>query len=258
LFSFEKTKVAINIKQIEKIIKQTNMEIIDKDVLYLVLGFCWPQDFSSLARSCKRVNSFMKEQRFLLRLFHRFWPETYTFSLKDKYLELSDGALYAAFIGRWNSSKHCYIIYKDAWYPIELVRSVKKLDSIRIEIYTRAECSYQWKFPGIPTTNTPFNFDGRAAAILAFETVRRARRILSTTLEGGDITAASNEIFFHRATLLKPLVSFPGKRIVYPVGTRIDLIIFKKEKWIDFCTVKHGDKVSSLMIGTEFILKGLK
>jgi len=235
------------------------MEIVDKNVLYFVLGFCWPQDFPSLASSCQRINNIMKGRWFWLRLFKRFWPyHVYCYHPEEEQFMLtSDEDLRLEFIRQWTTRDYRFFVKDNKWYPLELVRSMSRVCPNLIEIQTRIENFDNWKPLTKPNIFNGFNM-GRKNAISAFNTARQARRILSTTLEGDDITAFGGEIFFHRATLLKPLVSFPGKRIVYPIGTRIDLIIFKKEKWIDFCTVKHGDKVSSLMIGTEFILKGLK
>jgi hypothetical protein len=142
-------------------------------------------------------------------------------------------------------------------YPMELAKSIIPVRSNYygecLQIKTRARYPFGTYFIPFGRLRLENGEDNYKAA---FKLTRIARRALSEVLEGGDITAFGDEIYVHNAFLLKALLLLTKKKVVYPIGTRIKLMIFKKGKWLDSCRVMDGNKELTLLIDARVVLKG--
>jgi len=225
------------------------MNIVDKDVFSLVLRYCWPQDFLSLALSCKKIRALMKERRFWLHFQRRLWPNLCNYDADER----TDEQLMIDTIRMWRGNSYTYFMQTFAPYPIELARTIESHGGALI-IEMRAPfdahiCSEYF-------LRLRQREKGRDNCMAAFKLTRIARRALAEVIEGGDITAFGDEIYVHGAFLLKPLLSLFKKKVVYPIGKRVKLMIFKKGKWLDSCRVWDGG-IFTLLIDTRRVLKGL-
>ena len=228
--------------------------IVDKNVFSLVLRHCWPQDFMSLALSCKKIWSLLRERQFWFHLCERFWP-----GCTEPMPETGVSTLRSTFINMWTDRAYKFVIAEDAQYPLELVRWIWQVKGIAGMLFVAsrtASCS-DWSPPDSWTGHVPYNDKGRENFLTSFKTARWARRVLSTSLEGGDVTSFGDAVYFHNSVLLKPLIKLGRKTINYPIGTRIKLLIFKKDVW-GSCQIQSGDQRIDLVFQTEFLTRMLR